>query len=280
MVIESNPNEPRASAERHPRRIALKLFAKMIWRQICSDKLGSINTLATIISAIATLVLAVFAILAWRDARQQLIAGQGAFVFMESADFIADTSQTLVWRYVPRWRNSGGTPAEHLRLHVSFDHFGGGMPAGAYLKDRLAENVPFVLGPKAATDITFLSLSPAQFRSDLFFWGWASYIDTIDNLQHVTRFCQKVEGWQGDPNIPVAAGATPILLRNEATTLRRNASEKETGSQPKNFEFFNPIPFKPILALCNEGNCRDKECTEQAARYGQIDDTPAKTELR
>jgi len=83
------------------------------WREIRRKPIESLGTVAVI-------VLATFAYLAWQDARQQLIAGEGAFVFMEKFDFIADTSQNLRGSSFLNGASSGGTPTENMTYHVNW----------------------------------------------------------------------------------------------------------------------------------------------------------------
>jgi hypothetical protein len=169
---------------------------------------------------IATVLLVIFAYKAWNEAteatkiaRQQLISGAADFVFMERADLISDTAQrSPIWQFIPRWRNSGDTPATNLRIHVNYNVFPGAVTAGSYLMDYTTENILIVLGPKAVTETAWFALPPEIILNHPYIWGWARYEDTISNKHHISRFCYILTGWQGDPRVPVAESSTPVLL--------------------------------------------------------------------
>jgi len=231
------------------------------------------------ITAGATVALAIFAILAWKEAvrgtkiaDQQLLANAAAFIFMEKSDFIADTSgSSVIWRFIPRWRNSGDTASADLSIHVNKQN--GPFPAGYYLTDFTVDSIPIVLGPKATIETSFLTLPPSDFVVGLHIWGFAKYRDTIANYRHISRFCHVLVGWQGNPATPFGESAAPFLLPQQLIAAKPQPKSNQTGVAPPSVSgnIFSPLPFHPIFALCNEGNCRDDECTAQAAKYDRIE---------
>lgn len=195
----------------------------------------------------ATVFLAIFAWMAWREAvqgthiaRQQLVAGDAAFVFIDGIDFVPDESSGKVtgWYVIPKWRNSGNTATKNL---ITWVNFGVLTMVPGFTKYDFATNgdttrIFFDLGPHTNIPIAYFKIAPAAFdagvkpplpNSGLAIWGHATYSDTFPNTQpHITRFCFQVVGWRGSP-----------------TDVKSD--------------------FTPILSLCREGNCADDECKKK-----------------
>jgi hypothetical protein len=171
------------------------------------------------ITALATVVIAAFTGTLWiatsRQAlltREALIGDKRAFIFPTNLDGFWERPQEngpYVWRFRPRWMNSGDTPSKNLtnytgcelrntRLPDGFD-FSGGNPGGGLLPPKT--ELHGGLAPQwPAAAITPQDILDVQAGTKfLYVWGWARYNDVFPKTaQHITRFCWIVTPL-GDP---------------------------------------------------------------------------------
>src|SRR5262249_40233873 len=133
--MATEPNGPSNQQQEEPRAKSKKPSRFFILYRWCCCALKS-DKPPLWIGAIATIVLALFARAAYLDARRQLIAGAGAFVFMEAAEFVPiGNDQAPIWEFIPHWRNSGDTAAANLFSQINYQVFPNMMPKGYYLTD-------------------------------------------------------------------------------------------------------------------------------------------------
>jgi hypothetical protein len=225
-----------------------KPFASQCTGAFIDENSPVFTTIATIIIAIFTVVLAVVTSRQARLTRESLIADKRAFVFPIALQgyWEIDAGGLYSWRFRPQWRNSGDTPTKNLTQYteceirntplpqgVNFSTTptligtGGLLPPKFDLHGGQAPQTP--LAPLTPQDI----LDAQAGRKFVYLWGWAKYSDVFPGTdQHITRFCWLVV-FTGDPFAydPNATGIPPA-----PGTLG-----------------FNYIHH-------TEGNCADEEC--------------------
>lgn len=145
---------------------------------------------------------------------------QRAFVFPERMEVeVRNTGGQRFFDFNLRWKNSGSTPANDLRMHLSWVQTRSELgSAYTYLDKGEGENTPHFVGPEGNTWSGTISLgidvigSVYLRQSRLYFYGWVSYEDIFDGTpRHRTRFC-----WQAVPT-----GADPSAQMGEMVWAMR-----------------------------------------------------------
>ena len=205
------------------------------------------------ITAIATIVIAIFTGVLWKVTGQQvrvtkeaLIADKRAFVFPK--DILPEWSQDpttgqYVWRFRPQWENSGDTPTKNMRLYSACELRTTLLPNGFDFDQVISPPGTGLCPPKtfklggAAPLLSLPAITPQDIldiqaqRKYLYVWGWVRYFDVFPGTpEHITRFC-----WQ-------------ILPRGNPLTFTPGQLPANVGS----------LSFPSIHHI--EGNCADEEC--------------------
>jgi hypothetical protein len=249
QCITSHQNKENSVAEEKPSAflVAVSDYVR------CSARM--VKTYEAAITAVATIILAVFTATLWiatsRQAqltREAFIADKRAFVFASGVVALYEPDVTtghFNWRIGPVWQNSGDTPTKGLRLYTD-GFLSNVLIPPAFDFNQIDANVPpgaGMLGPKMsspggqAPHLPHPALTPQDVldiqngRKFFYLWGWARYSDTLpDTPQHITRYCWRILA-QGNP-----------LLFNPL-------------QDPNGVRFFNLYEAR--------GNCADEECTLQ-----------------
>jgi hypothetical protein len=138
-----------------------------------------------------------------------------------------------MWSIIPVWENGGNTTTREMESYINFAGIAAGeLPAFFSRCDFQTDvaNPNIVLGPKQASNVSFMERSSEIFRrfqqrdvKKLYFWGYAKYRDQFSEDQHITRFCFDVQRIVGKPD------------------------DGNSG-------------LKILYALCPTGNCTDEQC--------------------
>ncbi|MCZ7498870.1 hypothetical protein [Agrobacterium sp. ST15.13.015] len=170
--------------------------------------LGSLATAAGIIFVAAQL----------RVSRQQLNRDR-AYVHYDGLkwlSFSADGVNTDNWGLFPRWINSGGTPALQMECwygadwlqHDQFPDFDA----------TRMEGHKTTLRPGGQIEMSPVFIKPAEIEvprhnHSYCIWGEVNYRDIFfPETNHVTRFCVKLLGYNGDPKLDWSADKNPVNL--------------------------------------------------------------------
>ena len=138
-------------------------------------------------------------------AKIALISTQRAFVFITTFESHVIATE---FRILPKWENSGSTPANPIKNYANWKAFIGEPPLdytypdlgkdGNPLHDR-SGGISFFLGPKAVQYSEILKIpipimeQVRQGKFRLFIWGWAQYHDAFEGTPiHTTRYCNEV----------------------------------------------------------------------------------------
>jgi hypothetical protein len=179
-----------------------------------------VDSHASGITALATLMIAAFTLTLWIATSQQarltqeaLIADKRAFVFADGLVPLwmqPDTAHPVGfrWRLRPKWRNTGATPTKNLQLHVECEVRNSILPAGYIFAPQngiigngiIPPNAELYGGEAPAGGITPQDILDAQrFEKFIYLWGWVKYFDVFPNTpEHITHFCWLVTV-SGDP---------------------------------------------------------------------------------
>lgn len=209
--------------------------------------------IATVILAIATVGLGVFAFFQSRDtkasvaeakraadiAEDSLVKLQRAFVSVQQIRHVSHLDPgigKIWWSFHVIWENSGASPTRNLRFFVS-----------RYLEDtdippdfkfdpmQTARPVTF-LGPKATTSsaeiaVTGDELAAVQSGTKfLYLWGRTDYRDVFAKTpDHVTKFLLRI-GLRGDPTKPwdQNSNALEIIYTNQP---RHNCADEDCNKE-------------------------------------------------
>ena len=138
-------------------------------------------------------------------AQQALVSTQRAFVFLQSFEVRVIAGEV---RVMPRWENSGVTPANPFRNYVSWRTFRGAPaadfefpdldPAGNPIAGK-GQGETFFIGPKAtmyAENVRIPIEIMEQARAGhlrIFIWGWGEYNDMFSGTKiHRSEFCREM----------------------------------------------------------------------------------------
>lgn len=137
--------------------------------------------------------------------RQALITVERAFVFIRTFEVHVLNDNVII---MPKWENSGSTPANDKVNWVNWKAFAGEPPPGFYNFDLDISGQPIngrsmaLIGFIAphATQYAEMSTIPIACIEEvkagtlrLFVWGWIEYPDVFDEISaHRTEFCSEV----------------------------------------------------------------------------------------
>ena len=214
---------------------------------VLDEHAGAITTVATIVIAAFTIVLARVSRRQADLTKESMIAGERAFVFAKDVrayyEFDKTTNQ-YNWRFRPIWENSGDTPTKNMTMHTRCMLLDDPLPPGFNFDENTTITGKALIPPRSTIDGGISPTHPAQAISPqdiadvqsgekiLYLWGWARYSDVFPNTQqHITRFCWFLTPL-GDPFAYVAGKIPP-----------------DTGG----------VSFPSLHH--SEGNCADDECT-------------------
>lgn len=146
---------------------------------------------------------------------------QRAFVFPEQMQVeIRQVGSQRFFDFDLRWKNSGSTPANDLRMHLNWVQTREELERNFEYPDRgRAEDIPRFVAPGANIWSSTISLDSAAIGSvylgqtRLYFYGWVSYEDVFDGTpRHRTRFCWQAIPTGTDPSAP--AGQMTWAMRS------------------------------------------------------------------
>jgi hypothetical protein len=242
-VQQANRARPDLAKQEYPLRILTALRA----RSACDFAFLISREGEALVSAFATIVIAIFAGILWTTAREQsklareaLITDRRAFVFARGFEAIPEFQGTGIrWFFRPIWFNSGKTPTRNLRFYVDCEIRTVRLPATFDFNKTRSDPTTGMLGPKAETwgplvpnkeaaispqDIVDIQLG-SKF---LYLWGWVKYNDVFAGTpEHVTRFC-----WQIIPTgHPLKMPGTPdAIIFGNAQVPEGTCSDDECAS--------------------------------------------------
>ena len=140
-----------------------------------------------------------------KTAQDTLLITQRPFVFVAIFDIHIIGEEI---RILPKWKNSGSTPAMQFRNWANWKIFPNGPPHGYTWPDLDASGKPLpipdngtitFIGPKATIYAESLKIpisTMEQVRAGkqrLFLWGWSEYNDILGGTpRHRTEFCNEV----------------------------------------------------------------------------------------
>jgi hypothetical protein len=131
--------------------------------------------------------------------RLALISVERAFVFLREIEIYPATDKSMI-SFLPRWENSGQTPARNLQNMANWYYFVPDMPDNFDFSDQ-CDKVPswITIGPKATIFMSFLEIDRERIdgvidgKGKLYIWGWAEYDDVFpESRPHRTEFCLQV----------------------------------------------------------------------------------------
>jgi hypothetical protein len=150
---------------------------------------------------------------------------QRAFLFPEMREIRTIRSggaqgvDSIVVHFV--WKNSGTTPTRHMTSDFSYGYYPDGLPPGFSFPDGPSPNAeaptstPRLVGPHGEVAFPVGPIPPRKIedllsnRTRLFVWGWAKYHDIFEGTpEHITKFCQELVKFHGDPLDPSSGAAT------------------------------------------------------------------------
>jgi hypothetical protein len=138
-------------------------------------------------------------------AQQGLISTQRAFVFINSFEVHVIGGEI---RIIPKWENSGATPANPMHNYVNWKPFNGEIPLDYGYPDLGKDGLPlpgkgsgaqFFVGPKAimlgnTVQIPIAVMEAARAGNiRVFIWEWAEYNDIFNKAKsHEVTFCYEI----------------------------------------------------------------------------------------
>jgi hypothetical protein len=172
-----------------------------LW-QLLNENNGAITAVATMVMAIFTIVLARVTGRQTRLTREALITTERAFVFLEDFEtehtYNVGLSQFERFVIMLRWKNNGTTPTKNMRIAVNWTHWMGDLSAG--FDYRYGDERPrMFLSPQATEWSAAIEIPPhvanAASKGDghIFIWGRVDYEDIFPSTQpHFTQWCYRV----------------------------------------------------------------------------------------
>jgi hypothetical protein len=201
------------------------------------------------LTAIATAILAVFAIAAWRESvrgteisRLTLYTTQRAYIDVPGVSVVPDTDQPgLV--VSPIFENSGNTPTDTLQITSNMCFKLNPLQSDFNFPDFWHRQTPPVtVGARSSESsgpyrVYYPALAAAKAGMlHIYVWGTATYRDVLPKTRkHVTQFCYQLIGVGGDP-----------------ASIKPGDAIRTTWGQ------------------CVEHNCSDDECQIDAEHYAPV----------
>jgi hypothetical protein len=171
-----------------------------------------------------------------RDTEQRQIR---AYISLQSIRLEKRNDETF--DIIPEWENTGNSQTVNMTTFVNRLFLNVDMPSNLMYADMDGvRKAPITLGPKSKSGISFDQVSKTcldQFNrrdemSHFFLWGHATYHDVLTDEEHITRFC-----WD----------AYQVIFSADGKSARLS------------------------YALCNEGNCADRECpTPEKQKFAMV----------